>query len=187
MLVRAAVVAEGVPGGPAGLRRALGELETLGVSRRGYLVDGLGGAQHALPGAIERLRELRDPLPDAPAIALAASDPANPYGIALRWPAQAAGTGLASGRRARRAAQRRAAARSSSAAARRCSRWGRSQEADWHAVAGALATAALEGRAGTLQLERIDGEPAPGAPSAAAFTAAGFAAGPRRLTLRARR
>ena len=66
MLVRAAIVAEGVPGGPAGLRRALGELETLGVSRRGYLVDGLGGAQHALPGAIERLREVRDPLADAP-------------------------------------------------------------------------------------------------------------------------
>ena len=40
VLVRAAVVSEGVPGGPAGLRRALGELETLGVSRRGYLVDG---------------------------------------------------------------------------------------------------------------------------------------------------
>jgi hypothetical protein len=54
-------------------------------------------------------------------------------------------------------------------------------------VAGALAQAALEGRAGTLQLERIDGEPAPGSAAAAAFTAAGFAAGPRRLTLRARR
>ena len=109
VLVRAAVVAEGVPGGPAGLRRALGELETLGVSRRGYLVDGLGGAQHALPGAIERLRELRDPQPDAPAVALAASDPANPYGIALRWPAQAAGRASRAAGRARRAAQRRAA------------------------------------------------------------------------------
>ena len=91
VLVRAAIVSEGIPGGPAGLRRALGELETLGVSRRGYLVDGLGGAQHALPGAIERLRELREPSADARAIALAASDPANPYGIALRWPARAAG------------------------------------------------------------------------------------------------
>ena len=91
VLVRAAIAAEGVPGGPAGLRRALGDLETLGVSRRGYLVDGLGGAQHALPGAIERLRELRDPATGAPALVLAAGDPANPYGVALRWPAQAAG------------------------------------------------------------------------------------------------
>jgi ATP-dependent Lhr-like helicase len=186
VLVRAAVVAEGVPGGPAGLRRSLGELETLGVSRRGYLVDGLGGAQHALPGAIERLRELRDPLPDAPAIALGASDPANPYGSALRWPAQAAG-------RASRAGGALVVLRNGEPLAF-AERGGRTllslqplSESDWHAVAGALATAALEGRAGSLQLERIDGDPAPGAPGAAAFTAAGFAAGPRRLTLRARR
>jgi ATP-dependent Lhr-like helicase len=58
---------------------------------------------------------------------------------------------------------------------------------DWQAVADALARAARDGRAGTLQLERIDGEPAPAAAAAAAFTDAGFAVGPRRLTLRARR
>ena len=33
------------------------KLETLGVCRRGYFVEGLGGAQFALPGAVERLRE----------------------------------------------------------------------------------------------------------------------------------
>ena len=186
VLVRAAVVAEGVPGGPAGLRRALGELETLGVSRRGYLVDGLGGAQHALPGAIERLRELRDPAPDAPAIALAASDPANPYGIALRWPAHAAG-------RASRAAGALVVLRNGEPLAflERGAKTLLSLQplapADWAAVAGALATASVEGRAGALQLERIDGEPATGSAVADAFTAAGFVAGPRRLSLRARR
>ena len=186
VLVRAAIAAEGVPGGPAGLRRALGELETLGVSRRGYLVEGLGGSQHALPGAIERLRELRDAPPDAPAVALAASDPANPYGIALRWPAHAAG-------RASRAAGALVVLQAGEPLAF-AERGGRTllslrplEDGDWHAVAGALAQAALERRAGTLQLERIDGEPAPAAAAAAAFTAAGFAAGPRRLTLRARR
>ncbi|MDX6619295.1 MAG: ATP-dependent helicase Lhr and Lhr-like helicase, partial [Gaiellales bacterium] len=186
VLVRAAVVAEGVPGGPAGLRRALGELETLGVSRRGYLVDGLGGAQHALPGAIERLREVREPSPDAPAIALAASDPANPYGIALRWPARAAG-------RASRAAGAIVVLRNGEPlaflerGARTLLSLQALESADWAAVANALATASLEGRVGSLQLERIDGDAATGTTIAAAFTAAGFVAGPKRLTLRARR
>jgi ATP-dependent helicase Lhr and Lhr-like helicase len=186
VLVRAAVVAEGVPGGPAGLRRALGELETLGVSRRGYLVDGLGGAQHALPGAIERLREVRDPVADAPTVALAASDPANPYGVALRWPAHAAG-------RASRAAGATVVLRNGEPLAflERGARTLLSLQplelADWAAVAQALAAASLEGRVGSLQLERIDGEPAAGSAVGAAFTDAGFVAGPRRLTLRARR
>jgi len=57
----------------------------------------------------------------------------------------------------------------------------------WAAVAGALATASVEGRVGSVQLERIDGEPAPGTAIADAFIAAGFVAGPRRLALRARR
>ena len=166
VLVRAAVVAEGVPGGPAGLRRALGELETLGVSRRGYLVDGLGGAQHALPGAIERLREVRDPATDALAIALAASDPANPYGIALRWPAHAAGRASRAAGAHGRPAQRRAArvprARSPHAAlpaAARARRLGRRRGRPSR-------RASLEGRAGSLQLERIDGEPATATPVA---------------------
>ncbi len=186
VLVRAAIVSEGIPGGPAGLRRALGELETLGVSRRGYLVDGLGGAQHALPGAIERLREVRDPSTDARAIALAASDPANPYGIALRWPAHAAG-------RASRAAGALVVLRNGEPLAF-LERGGRTllslqplEPGDWAAVAEALATASLEGRAGSLQLERIDGEAATATPTADAFKAAGFVAGPKRLTLRARR
>ncbi|HMG98614.1 MAG TPA: hypothetical protein VK546_06815, partial [Gaiellales bacterium] len=186
VLVRAAIVAEGVPGGPAGLRRALGELETLGVSRRGYLVDGLGGSQHALPGAIERLRELREAPTDATAVALAASDPANPYGVALRWPAHAAG-------RASRAAGAIIVLQAGEPLAF-LERGGRTllslrplEAIDWQAVADALGQAAREGRAGTLQLERIDGEPAPAAAAAAAFTDAGFAVGPRRLTLRARR
>jgi ATP-dependent Lhr-like helicase len=186
ILVRAALAAEGVPGGPAGLRRALGELETLGVSRRGYLVDGLGGAQHALPGAIERLREVREPTPDAKAVALAASDPANPYGVALRWPARAAG-------RASRAAGAVVVLRNGEPLAflERGARTLLSLQpleiADWSAVADALASAALEGRVGSLQLERIDGEAATGTPVGAAFGAAGFVAGPKRLMLRARR
>jgi ATP-dependent Lhr-like helicase len=186
VLVRTAIAAEGVPGGAGALRRALGDLETLGVCRRGYLVDGLGGSQYALPGAVERLRELRDPPADPGAVTVAASDPANPYGQALRWPAHAAG-------RASRAAGALVVLQAGEPLAF-VERGGRTllslrvlEMPDWHAVAGALARAVLEGRAASLQLERIDSDPATAAEFACAFTDAGFTAGPRRLALRARR
>src|SRR5439155_20289582 len=65
-------------------------LETLGLCRRGYFVEGLGGAQFALGGAVERLRELRPSEEDlAQTLVLAAADPAQPYGAALQWPRRA--------------------------------------------------------------------------------------------------
>src|SRR5213075_1106833 len=63
----------------------LAALETVGIARRGYFIEGLGGAQFALPGAVERLRAQRDD-DAAPPIVLAATDPAQPYGAALKWP-----------------------------------------------------------------------------------------------------
>src|SRR5947199_8223212 len=56
VLTREQVLAEGVPGGFSALYPELSQLETLGTARRGYFVEGLGGAQFALPGAVERLR-----------------------------------------------------------------------------------------------------------------------------------
>jgi len=82
VVTRDAVIAEGVPGGFSGLYRVLSSLEDVGATRRGYFVEGLGGAQFGLPGAIERLRA---PASDA-MVMLAATDPANPYGASLRWP-----------------------------------------------------------------------------------------------------
>ena len=79
------MLAEGIPGGFSILYDALSQLETLGVCRRGYFVEGLGGAQFALPGAVERLRAQRA-VEEAPPIVLAATDPAQPYGAALPWP-----------------------------------------------------------------------------------------------------
>ena len=62
----------------------------LGVCRRGYFVEGLGGAQFALPGAVERLRELRPREGDETSpLVVAAADPGNPYGAALAWPKRA--------------------------------------------------------------------------------------------------
>jgi ATP-dependent Lhr-like helicase len=85
VLTREQVLAEGVVGGFSILYGALTELETLGVCRRGYFVEGLGGAQFALPGAVERLRAGRS---DAEGVGrvLSAVDPAQPYGATLPWP-----------------------------------------------------------------------------------------------------
>jgi ATP-dependent Lhr-like helicase len=63
-------------------------MEEGGRIRRGYFVEGLGGAQFALPGAVERLRgaDHGDDERSMEATAIAATDPANPFGIALPWP-----------------------------------------------------------------------------------------------------
>ena len=72
------------PGGFAALYDALAALETLGACRRGYFVEGLGGAQFALPGGGRAPARARDASAAEAAIVLAATDPAQPYGAALR-------------------------------------------------------------------------------------------------------
>src|SRR5439155_20819349 len=89
IVTRDGVRAEGIPGGYGAVYAELRALETLGLCRRGYFVEGLGGAQFALGGAVERLRELRDRPEDAETLVLAAADPAQPYGAALPWPKRA--------------------------------------------------------------------------------------------------
>ncbi len=102
IVTREQVLAEGVPGGFAMLYDTFANLETLGVCRRGYFVEGMGGAQFALPGAVERLRATPGPPalaaagrgapgaagepPRARTLVLAAADPAQPYGACLPWP-----------------------------------------------------------------------------------------------------
>ncbi len=88
IVVRDGVRGEGVPGGYGAVYSELRALETLGSCRRGYFVEGLGGAQFALAGAVERLRELRSDATDD-VLVLAAADPAQPYGAALPWPRRA--------------------------------------------------------------------------------------------------
>ena len=87
VLTRDAVAFEEVPGGFSAVYPVLRALEEAGRIRRGYFVAGLGGLQFADPGALDRLRALREPDPDTARVAvLAAADPANPYGAALAWP-----------------------------------------------------------------------------------------------------
>ncbi|HEX2700428.1 MAG TPA: DEAD/DEAH box helicase [Acidimicrobiales bacterium] len=89
VLTREAARGEGVAGGFAGVYPVLRAMEESGRVRRGYFVSGLGGAQFALPGAVDRLRSSRGAAgtgePPA-AVLLATTDPANAYGVALPWP-----------------------------------------------------------------------------------------------------
>jgi ATP-dependent helicase Lhr and Lhr-like helicase len=79
--------AEGISGGFSAIYDVLKTLEESGRIRRGYFVSGVGATQFALPQVLEQLRGLRV-LPDAAEVAhLAATDPANPYGALLKWPA----------------------------------------------------------------------------------------------------
>jgi ATP-dependent Lhr-like helicase len=91
VVTRDAVAAEDLAGGFGAVYPVLREMEERGRVRRGYIVEGLGGAQFALPGAIDRLRALRresgaSRRPEAAGILLAATDPAQPFGSALPWP-----------------------------------------------------------------------------------------------------
>ncbi|MFT3971299.1 MAG: ATP-dependent helicase [Micropruina sp.] len=97
VVTRGSVANEEVTGGFAGAYRVFSALEETGQVRRGYFVEGLGAAQFSDRHAIDLLRET----PSAPgAMVLAATDPANPYGAALPWPARAEGTKHQPGRKA---------------------------------------------------------------------------------------
>ncbi|WP_439674840.1 ATP-dependent helicase [Embleya sp. MST-111070] len=108
VVTRGAVVAEGSPGGFAAAYKVLSVFEEGGRVRRGYFVEGLGAAQFAADGAVDRLRavhnasERREPHERPDAVVLAAADPANPYGAALPWPDRPgeAGGGHRPGRKA---------------------------------------------------------------------------------------
>ena len=161
-------------------------LETLGLCRRGYFVEGLGGAQFALGGAVERLRELRPREGEEPQpLVLAAADPAQPYGAALPWPKRATG-------RAARVAGATVVLLGGEAALF-VERGGktllplRDPEEDWLRVAlDALVehTRRAGGRRRRLAVERFDGEPVAETAVMPILLEAGFVAGPRRAVLR---
>jgi ATP-dependent Lhr-like helicase len=186
IVTRETVLAEGVPGGFSTLYGELTNLETLGTARRGYFVEGLGGAQFALAGAVERLRGLRSDEP-AGALVLAATDPANPYGASLPWPR-------------RDEDQRRRPARVAGAyvvmldgePVLYVERGGKGlvplrkpDEAWLREALDALAEHVRKGRLKRLALERFDGEPIVGSPVDDLLVELGFRQGPRKLTLSA--
>jgi ATP-dependent helicase Lhr and Lhr-like helicase len=182
IVTREQVLAEGIAGGFSTLYDSLSALETLGVARRGYFVEGLGGAQFALPGAVERLRASGGvELEETPPLVLAATDPAQPYGAALPWPK----------RDDDRRPQRVAGAYVVLAGAEPAlyvERGGRgllTLTGDPSAALQALADAVKAGRVAKLGIERVDGEPVVGSRWEDELLDLGFRAGPRKLTLSA--
>jgi ATP-dependent Lhr-like helicase len=91
IVTRETVASDAVAGGFSAVYDVLKAMEHAGRVRRGYFVAGLGGAQFAMPPALDLLRSLRDPPEDAHTSVLAATDPANPYGSILKWPDAACG------------------------------------------------------------------------------------------------
>ena len=179
IVTRETAIAEGVPGGFASIYGELQNLEMLGTARRGYFVEGLGGAQFALPGAVERLRSL--PREDGALHVLAATDPANPYGATLSWPK------LEGQRRPARTAGAYVMLRDGEPLLY-VERGGkgilRLQKLIGEELAVALAelaSAAREGQIERLAIERLDGEPVIGSGMEAALLEAGFRRQPRRL------
>ncbi|HVU71467.1 MAG TPA: ATP-dependent helicase, partial [Mycobacteriales bacterium] len=211
VLTRGAVQAEGVPGGFAAIYRVLSAFEESGRCRRGYFVEGLGAAQFATPGAVDRLRALaREPDPepaftspvpggwrpspeqlrsrrdDARAVVLAATDPANPFGAALPWPAR---EGEGKHRPARKAGA--LVALVDGHLVLYVEKGGKtllSFEDDptrLQPAVDALALAVREGLLGKLAVEKADGTSVLASPLADALEAAGFRPTPRGLRLRA--
>jgi ATP-dependent Lhr-like helicase len=181
VLTREQVLAEGIPGGFSALYPELSQLETLGTARRGYFVEGLGGAQFALPGAVERLRS--QSAGEERPLVLAAVDPAQPYGATLPWPA--------SDRRPQRVAGAHVVLIGGEPIVY-LERGGRALQTlvtagdprlD-HALV-ALVADVRAGRIKRLALQKVDGSDALTSPLAPALLALGFQEGPRRMTLSA--
>jgi ATP-dependent Lhr-like helicase len=191
VLVRESVMAEGLDGGFSAVYPMLRALEEAGRIRRGYFVAGLGAAQFALAGALERLRAVREPASatgDAPAVhVLAAADPANPYGGAIPWPRR--------GEQDRRPLPRAAGASVvlvDGLAALYLDRGGSSLQTLAPFDDPAVATAALgglnsllaDGRLRELVISRVDGEPVGSSSWYETLLRGGFMPGYRGVVLR---
>ncbi|TDC78063.1 ATP-dependent helicase [Streptomyces hainanensis] len=204
VVTRGAVAAEGVAGGFAATYRVLSAFEESGQARRGYVVEGLGAAQFAMDGAVDRLRAIGaaasvpGPTTGVPAaggpraLVLAAADPANAYGAALPWPEPPSGAGHKPGRKAGALVVLVAGelVLYLERGGRTLLAWApegppEAVEESLRPAAEALTAAAREGALGTLTVERVNGSPVLGDQLwVRLLEAAGFHATPRGLRLR---
>ncbi|HET7689861.1 MAG TPA: ATP-dependent helicase [Nocardioidaceae bacterium] len=192
VVTRGAVMSERVPGGFAAVYKVLSAFEDSGRCRRGYYIGSLGAAQFGITGAVDRLRTFsRDLSADADikstGVALAATDPANPYGAALPWPDR-----TEEGHRPGRKAGSLVVLVDGELVVY-VERGGRTlltYSDDLETLttaASALASAVKQGALGRLTVEKADGASLLGRPDTAlrqAFESAGFVATPRGLRLR---
>lgn len=184
VVTRGSVMSEGVRGGFSLAYKVLSGFEETGRARRGYFIEGLGAAQFATPATVDRLRSYsreREDNEDPSAIVLAATDPANPYGAALPWPA------LEGHRPGRKAGALVVLVDGRLSAY--VERGGKTvlalddREEIIEAAAQAIAATVRE-RLGKLRVEKINGEFSIGTPFGEALQRAGFALHPDGLRLR---
>jgi ATP-dependent Lhr-like helicase len=179
VLTREAALGEGSEGGFAGVYPVLKALEERGEIRRGYFVAGLGAAQFALGGAVDRLRAAREDA-GAEGVVLAATDPAQPYGAALPWPDSA-------GRPARQAGAHVVVVGGELVAF--LERGGHSlstfaataEHPEWATLLQGLVD---RGRYRSLEIRKVDGQPVAESPCAEVLRAAGFKDGYKGLVHR---
>jgi ATP-dependent Lhr-like helicase len=190
VVTRGAVMQERIVGGFAGVYKVLSAFEDTGRCRRGYFIEGLGAAQFGAAGAIDRLRTFSEPEDSKPvALALAATDPANPYGAALPWPANSGDGGHRPGRKAGALV-----VLVDGSLTLYVERGGRTL-LTWSddtgrltLAAAALADATRRGALGKLTVEKADGAALLGGgdtPLRQALNAAGFVSTPKGLRMRA--
>lgn len=199
VVTRGAVAAEGVEGGFSAVYRVLSAFEDSGQARRGYVVEGLGAAQFAMDGAVDRLRasataaEREAGGTPRRALVLAAADPANAYGAALPWPEPPSGAGHKPGRKAGAMVVLvdGELAMYMERGGKTLLAWPSTTPDDPSApdprlegAAHALAGSAAGGSLGTVTVERVNGEPALTSPVGTYLENAGFHATPRGLRLR---
>jgi len=180
VLTRPAALAEGIPGGFSSVYGELRLMEEGGLCQRGYFVEGLGGAQFALPAAVERLRDVRSAGSGGATAVLSAVDPASPLGTVVPWP------------EAPRKLARAAGARVvlvGGGPALYVERGGRSiVMLDPELLEPAIETLTglvADGRVRRLAIEKVDGEPIGGTLAERLLMAHGFLQAPRRVVLRA--
>jgi len=188
VITRELVQHEGAEGGFAAVYAVLRRMEEAGRVRRGYFVAGRGAAQFALPGAVDRLRTLREPGDEPAVITLAATDPANPYGAALSWPEREEGRKLARTAGSLVILVDGALAAYVARDEHSILTFMDGEERDMArlrgAVARALAAEAVPERRDPLFIEEIDGAPVDESALAEPLRAAGFVRTPRGYLLR---
>ncbi len=192
VVIRGVAASERVPGGFGAIYPVLRAMEETGQCRRGYFVEGLGAAQFALAGAVDRMRAMADsvldPQGEPSVVVLAAADPANAYGAALPWPTRPDETpgGHRPGRKAGALV-----VLVSGQLVLYVERGGKTllswttEPALLGPATAALAGAVRAGALGRLTVERADGGGVYDSPLAEALESAGFRPTPRGLRLRA--
>ena len=191
LVTREAAALEELPGGFSAVYRVLKAMEEAGKVRRGYFVEQLGGAQFASPGAVDRIRAVRDPGEDDTVVVLSAIDPANPYGWLLPWPVRAETDRSKSPRRVAGASVVFVGGEAVLYLDKGGKRLRTFVAADdpvcLSTAMGALAKVAARRRGRTLRIETVDGEPARTSRFADALRDADFRSDVRGLTLEAPR